>query len=133
MAKKKLTAIERARRYGRNIKGMGIFWLIVDFMIASLNFKLLANPLFIFLVFFTMTICVAMIITGGRASKRAIGIGWIFEIYLLALFVAFQFNVIEIYDKSILPFLALIVIIGLPADIIGLTKALKEIKDNNEN
>lgn len=128
MSKKNLSPAQKAQKYGKNIKGVGIFYLIVMIVIVIFDFESLANPIMLLAIFFYIALCIAMIKCGGRARKLAVKIAWIFETLLVVSGIVSTFSSSTQGSASILPFINLIVIICLPSDIIGLSKALKELE-----
>lgn len=128
MSKKNLSPAQRAQKYGKNIKGVGIFYLIIMIANAIFDIESLANPIMLLADFFYITLCIAMVKCGGRASKLAVKVAWIFETLLVVSIIAPIFSSSTHESASLLPFINLIVIIWLPSDIIGLSKALKELE-----
>lgn len=124
MSKKEITADEKIKKHCKEIVFVGIIYAVLQLWgIIKNGSDLLADPLSLVLSVGVLVVLVLMCI--GTLKRKKIGIisGWIFEVLLvLSLAIAIftkvgSFGIIE-----------LIVLICMPFELVGYSKALKELK-----
>lgn len=122
MSKKELTVEERLKKYGREIMGVAIIYLILEVLIIFMSGKeLLGNT--VAMVEYASLIVLFVLMIVGVAKRKSWGVicGWIFEAILVLGAVLGFFTPYGGVDL-----IGLIVIIALPFDLVGFSKALKE-------
>ena len=121
MSKKELTVEERLKKYGSEIMGVAIIYLILEvFIIFMSGRELLENT--VAMVEYASLIELFVLMIVGVAKRKSWGVicGWFFEVILvLGAILGFFYGGTDL--------VGLIVIIALPFDLVGFSKALKEI------
>ncbi len=117
-----MTPEERAKKYGNEIMGIGIFYLVC-YIITILLYSSILLSNFVSIVFIVVQIAmtVFMIIGGLKKNRTGVRAALAFEIYLIISSI-----VAMAIGQGAPGLVAIIVMIGLPFDIIGLSKAIKE-------
>ena len=120
---KLLTVNEKIKKYGREIIGVGIIYLILELLTIFMDRKeLLGNAIAIIEHVSIILLLIFMIIGVFKKKKLGVVCGWILEI------------VFVLHTRPDL--VGVIVTICLPFELIGFYKALKEMddtKDENRN
>lgn len=125
---KLLTVNEKIKKYGREIIGVGIIYLILELLTIFMDRKeLLGNAIAIIEHVSIILLLIFMIIGVFKKKKLGVVCGWILEIvFILASVLAF----FVLHTRPDL--VGVIVIICLPFELIGFYKALKEMDDTKD-
>ena len=123
-----LPANERARKYGNEIMGVGIFYLVILVILTILQLPLLLNPILLVIRALQIALLVALIIGGKKRSRLGVKAGIAFEIYMIV--ASILLIVLSTQGPDLI---ALLVMIFLPFDIKGLSKALDEMENQSFN
>ena len=123
-----LTPEERAKKYGNEIMGIGIFYLVLYCIISMFTIsELFANPISLLFAVLQVAMMILMIIGGKKRNKTGVKAALAFEIYMIVS------SIILIALLGSGPDLvALLVMIFLPFDIKGLSKAIKDMENRSD-
>ena len=128
-----MTPEERAKKYGNEIKGVGIIYLVLYVLSLVLSVilysrELKISPVSAIISGVTVVMLIFMIIGGHKRNKTGVIAALAFEIYMIV--------------SSILSILlgiggpdlvGLIVMICIPFDIKGLSKAIKDMENSDSS
>lgn len=126
-SKKVLTAEERVKKYSKDIKCVGILYLVWSIITIFMQASLLLNPVYLIMCGLQIVVLLGMIKGGSEKSELAVKAGWIFEWYMI---ISSILSLLLVQRGPDL--IGLLVMIWLPSDIKGLSKALKELNSTNQ-
>ncbi len=127
MSKKEdlMTPEERAKKHGNEIMGVGIIYLaLLIFIFTQRASILLNNTISMIIAALQVLLLIFMIIGGGLKNKLGVISALVFEIYLIF---ASIFSLVV--NQTGPDLVGLIVMIFLPFEIKGLSKALKDMNN----
>ena len=123
-----MTPEERAKKYGNEIMGIGILYLVLYCIVIALSISTyLTNPISMIIIGLQVVMLVFMIIGGKKKNRTGVKAALAFEIYMV---IASIISIILFQSGPDL--VGLLVMIFLPFDIKGLSKAINDMENHSD-